>query len=64
MFNLVFASNTSSVKLWRKLGFTELASIPKAANLTGQLDLVDAIQFYFDFYASDAAGNAAPLRGP
>jgi hypothetical protein len=49
MFNLVFVSNTSSVKLWRKLNFKELAVLPRAAALKGQTDLVDAIQFHYDF---------------
>jgi hypothetical protein len=49
LFNLVFANNAPSVRLWRKLGFTELACIPKAADLKGCAELVDAYQFYFDF---------------
>ena len=50
LFNLVFANNTSSVRLWRSLGFIELATIPKAASLEGSDELVDAIQMYCDFY--------------
>ena len=33
LFNLVFASNESSVRLWRSLGYKELAVIPKVAVL-------------------------------
>lgn len=51
LFNLVFANNTASVKLWRKLGFTELAVIPKVAVLEGSEGYVDAYQFHCDFYA-------------
>ena len=53
LFNLVFANNAASVRLWRKLGFTELACIPKVANLNGSEDLVDAYQFHFDFSKLD-----------
>ncbi|KAG0305073.1 hypothetical protein BGZ98_004630 [Dissophora globulifera] len=55
MFNLVFVSNTASIRLWRSLGFKEIGRIPKAGRLRGQgadsLDegYVDAIQFYWDF---------------
>jgi RimJ/RimL family protein N-acetyltransferase len=52
LFNLVFANNTASVKLWMKLGFTQLAVLPAAAVLrTGvaeETEVVDAIQMYFD----------------
>jgi hypothetical protein len=57
LFNLVFANNASSVRLWRHLGFTELACIPKVANLKGSADLVDAYQFYFDFARLDNKEN-------
>ncbi len=50
LFNLVFASNTPSVKLWRSLGYKHIATIPKVAVLEGQEDYVDAYQFYCDFY--------------
>ncbi|XP_052068806.1 uncharacterized protein LOC127708049 [Mytilus californianus] len=46
-FNLVFVSNESSVKLWRKLGFTEIGRVPKAGKLKGR-DMTDALQFYYD----------------
>lgn len=49
LFNLVFANNMASVSLWRNLGYTQLACIPKAANLKGCSELVDAYQFYYDF---------------
>ncbi|CAM9176679.1 unnamed protein product [Ectocarpus sp. 4 AP-2014] len=47
-FNLVFRSNEASLRLWRGLGFTELAVVPKAARLKGIDGLVDAIQFHYD----------------
>ena len=54
MFNLVFESNTASIKLWRRLGFKEIGRVPKAGRLRGQgtdnnEGYVDAIQFYWDF---------------
>lgn len=53
LFNLVFANNVPSLKLWRKLGYRELAVLPKAASLKGIEGYVDAVQFYCDFYADD-----------
>lgn len=53
LFNLVFASNTASVRLWNSLGYKQLATIPKAASLNGSEELVDAIQMYCDFYAEE-----------
>ncbi|PVZ98796.1 hypothetical protein BB558_003279 [Smittium angustum] len=49
LFNLVFESNTSSVRLWRSLGFIETGRIPKAGRLRNSDKLVDAINFYYDF---------------
>ncbi|KAF9580695.1 hypothetical protein BGW38_002561 [Lunasporangiospora selenospora] len=59
MFNLVFESNTASIRLWRRLGFKEIGRVPKAGRLRGQGAVgengekgegyVDAIQFYWDF---------------
>lgn len=53
LFNLVFASNESSVRLWKSLGYKELAVIPKVAVLEGEKGLVDAYQFYCDFYENE-----------
>lgn len=49
MFNLVFANNAASVRLWRSLGFREIGRIPKAGRLRSSPELVDAIIFYYDF---------------
>jgi len=57
LFNLVFANNTASVKLWQKLGFTQLAIIPKVAVLEGSEGYVDAYQFHCDFYAEETVDN-------
>lgn len=57
LFNLVFANNMASVKLWRKLGYTQLSVIPKVAVLEGSEGYVDAYQFHYDFYADEAANT-------
>lgn len=54
LFNLVFASNVPSVKLWRNLGYKQIATIPKVAVLEGEDGYVDAYQFYCDFYEQEA----------
>ncbi|MBD2092114.1 GNAT family N-acetyltransferase [Microcoleus sp. FACHB-1515] len=45
MFNLVFASNTASLKLWESLGFTAIGRIPNAVRLEGDRH-VDACMLY------------------
>ena len=57
LFNLVFANNEPSVRLWKKLGFKQLAVLPKAAQLKGIDGFVDAIQFYSDFYEDEEKGE-------
>ncbi|KAJ1432704.1 acyl-CoA N-acyltransferase [Ochromonadaceae sp. CCMP2298] len=54
LFNLVFASNKASVRLWTKLGFTQLAVIPKVAVLEGEKGYVDAYQMHCDFYPEES----------
>ncbi|MEA5513759.1 N-acetyltransferase [Nodularia sp. UHCC 0506] len=45
MFNLVFATNIPSVKLWQSLGFDIIGNIPRAVKLAdGQV--VEALIFY------------------
>ncbi|XP_060577637.1 uncharacterized protein LOC132734801 [Ruditapes philippinarum] len=46
-FNLVFVTNETSVKMWRKFGFTEIGRVPNAGNLKGR-GYTDAIQFHYD----------------
>ena len=50
-------NNMASVKLWRKLGYTQLSVIPKVAVLEGSEGYVDAYQFHYDFYADEAANT-------
>ncbi|PVU84492.1 hypothetical protein BB560_002588 [Smittium megazygosporum] len=48
LFNLVFATNEASLKVWRDLGFKESGRIPKAGFLK-DYGYVDAINFFYDF---------------
>lgn len=45
MFNLVFETNTASIRLWESLGFEAIGRIPKAAKLDDGT-LVDALMMY------------------
>jgi len=47
MFNLVFASNIASIKIWQSLGFELIGRIPAAAHLKDGR-VVDALMFYKD----------------
>lgn len=47
VFNLVYVSNTASIRLWEKFGFREIGRVPEAGNLKG-LGYTDAIVYYFD----------------
>ncbi|CAD6915161.1 unnamed protein product [Tilletia controversa] len=57
VFNLVYANNLASVRIWDRLGFTRAAVIPKAGRLRcegergrrGEEEYVDAIVFYKSF---------------
>ncbi|XP_041378256.1 N-acetyltransferase aca1-like [Gigantopelta aegis] len=46
-FNLVYASNASSIALWRKFGFKEIGVVPQAGYFEGT-GYIDALQFYYD----------------
>lgn len=45
--NLVYVTNTASIKTCQKYGFTQVGRVPKAGLLKG-LGYVDALQFYKD----------------
>ncbi|CAF0892599.1 unnamed protein product [Adineta ricciae] len=58
MFNLVFANNIASIRLWRSLGFQEIGRVPNAGllvkdkktnNEVEEEEYVDAIMFYYSF---------------
>lgn len=46
LFNLVFASNISSVRLWEKFGFTRIGVLPDCGQLRSGVS--DAYQYYYD----------------
>lgn len=48
MFNLVYATNVASQKVWEKLGFKCIGVLPKAARLKGHDKLVDAKMYFYD----------------
>lgn len=43
VFNLVFANNPASIRIWEKLGFSVIGRVPKAARLANSEELVDAL---------------------
>ena len=57
MFNLVFVTNTASVRLCRKFGFRETGLVPQAGNLKG-FGYTDAYQFYYDLTKLSNPGNS------
>lgn len=48
VFNLVFTSNESSLRTWRRYGFSEIGTIPKVAKLKGIPGKVDCKIVYKD----------------
>ena len=48
LFNLVFESNQPSIKIWEKLGFIHIGTIPNSANLKNIDGFVDARMYYYD----------------
>lgn len=54
MFNLVFANNIPSIRIWEKLGFSVLGRIPGAGRLANSDELVDALVFGKSFSDSTA----------
>jgi ribosomal protein S18 acetylase RimI-like enzyme len=46
MFNLIFATNTPSLNLWKSLGFSVLGIIPNAVRFDDQT--IDAVMMYRD----------------
>ncbi|KAE8153422.1 hypothetical protein BDV25DRAFT_168884 [Aspergillus avenaceus] len=43
VFNLVFANNVASIKIWDRLGFTVIGRVPGAGRLANSEELVDAL---------------------
>ena len=51
LFNLVYTNNVASVKLWSKLGFKVVGTIPGVGRLKGEQQLIDADMYFIDFEA-------------
>ena len=53
VFNLVYASNQASARIWERLGFQTVGTVPKAGRLktkaNGEEAYVDALVVYGDF---------------
>jgi L-glutamate-5-semialdehyde N-acetyltransferase len=49
IFNLVFATNIASIRLWEKLGFERVGVVKGAGRLKGHTDLVDAYIYGYQF---------------
>ncbi|KAJ9221039.1 hypothetical protein DTO169E5_1270 [Paecilomyces variotii] len=45
VFNLVFANNPASIRIWEKLGFNVIGRVPGAAQLANSEEPVDALIF-------------------
>jgi RimJ/RimL family protein N-acetyltransferase len=53
IFNLVFVSNVASYKIWDRLGFKRVGTIPKAGYLKG-LGYTDAYVYGYEFESEDS----------
>lgn len=49
VFNLVFETNTSSIRLWEKLRFEKVGIVKGAGRLKGHAELVDALFYGYEF---------------
>jgi len=49
IFNLVFATNVASIRLWDKLGFERVGTVKGAGRLKGHTELVDAYIYGYQF---------------
>jgi RimJ/RimL family protein N-acetyltransferase len=49
IFNLVFATNIASIRIWEKLGFERVGIVKGAGMLKGYTELVDAYMYGYQF---------------
>ena len=49
IFNLVFATNIASIRLWEKLGFERVGIVKGAGSLKGYTELIDAYIYGYQF---------------
>jgi L-glutamate-5-semialdehyde N-acetyltransferase len=49
IFNLVFATNIASIKLWDKYGFKRVGVVKGAGRLKGHTELIDAYIYQYEF---------------
>lgn len=53
LFNLVYTSNVASMKLWRKMGFKVVGTLPRVGRLKG-LGYIDADMMFLDLTENNA----------
>ena len=58
IFNLVFATNVASIRLWEKLGFERVGVIKGAGRLKGYTDLIDAYIYGYQFVEPSLHDNS------
>jgi L-glutamate-5-semialdehyde N-acetyltransferase len=62
IFNLVFATNVASIRLWEKLGFERVGIVKGAGSLKGYTELVDAYIYGYQFLEESAAEDCVGGR--
>jgi len=53
VFNLVFDINKPSIRIWQRLGFIRIGTVPKCAQLKNIVGYVDAHIYYYDLTQYD-----------
>uniref|UniRef100_A0A060TC59 ARAD1B14212p n=1 Tax=Blastobotrys adeninivorans TaxID=409370 RepID=A0A060TC59_BLAAD len=58
VFNLVFATNIASIRIWESLGFERIGKVKRAGKLKGIPEPVDAIVFGRDLILGETVADA------
>jgi L-glutamate-5-semialdehyde N-acetyltransferase len=56
IFNLVFATNIASIRLWEKYGFQRVGIVKGAGRLKGHAELIDAYIYQYEFPETSVQG--------
>lgn len=59
VFNLVFATNIASIRLWEKLGFERIGIVRGAGRLKGHTEPVDAYIYGYQFQEESSVANGS-----
>jgi RimJ/RimL family protein N-acetyltransferase len=57
IFNLVFATNVASIRIWDKLGFERVGVVKGAGSLKGYAGLIDAYIYGYQFPETSITGS-------